>query len=138
MPPERHGPGDPMQWLRRAKSNLVRARLGSHIPDVCLEDLCFDAQQAVEKSVKAVLIRMRVDFPYTHNLARLLSLAEQAGVPVPDAVKSAEALTRYATAMRYPGMDEPVSEDECLEAFSSAEIVVTWVEKLLSEPQLEL
>jgi hypothetical protein len=40
-------------WLRRARSNLARAKQDK--PDeVLFEDLCFDAQQAVEKALKAL------------------------------------------------------------------------------------
>lgn len=132
MPPEQHAPDNPMEWLRRAKSSLALARANARIPDVCLEDLCFDAQQAVEKAVKALLVHRRVDFPYTHNLSRLLFLLEQTGMNVPDAIKSVAALTRYATAMRYPGLDDPVSEEEYREALAAAEAVVAWAEELLS------
>jgi len=37
-------------WLKRAKSNLIRAKQPKH-EEVFWEDLCFDAQQAVEKSL---------------------------------------------------------------------------------------
>lgn len=53
MPPERFRPEDPMEWLNRARSNLVRAKEVFHISGVYLEDLCFDAQQAAEKALKA-------------------------------------------------------------------------------------
>jgi len=56
MPPEGGGPGSPRDWLRRARSNLARAAQGQATPDVLLEDVCFDAQQAVEKSLKALLV----------------------------------------------------------------------------------
>jgi hypothetical protein len=42
MPPERFSPDDPREWLNRARSNLARAK--AQLPDVYLEDLCFDAQ----------------------------------------------------------------------------------------------
>lgn len=131
MPPEPRTPDNPDEWLRRAKSNLARARIAAPNPEICFEDLCFDAQQAVEKAIKALLIQQQVDFPYTHNLSRLISLVEQAGIPAPEYVKSAESLTRYATAMRYPGLDEPVTEEEFLEALTLAEKVVQWTETLL-------
>src|SRR5829696_10527795 len=57
MPPERRPPDDPREWLNRARSNLVRAQ--AILPGVYLEDLCFDAQQAAEKAIKAVLIARR-------------------------------------------------------------------------------
>ncbi len=70
MPVERFSPDDPREWLNRARSNLARARSGATIPEVYLEDLCFDAQQAAEKALKAVLIHLDVSFPYVHDLAR--------------------------------------------------------------------
>ena len=51
-PPERFPPDDPREWLNRARSNLVKAR--HRMPEVYLEDLCFEAQQAAEKAIKAV------------------------------------------------------------------------------------
>lgn len=80
MPPDRFPPDDPREWLDRARSNLVKAQEKPDLEYVYLEDLRFDAQQAAEKAIKAVLIHSNVQFPYTHDLARLLSLVEQAGV----------------------------------------------------------
>ncbi len=44
MKRKRLPPNDPREWISRAKSNLALAR--NVIPDVDLEDLCIDAQQA--------------------------------------------------------------------------------------------
>lgn len=49
-PPERYLPDDPREWLNRAKSNLAMAK--SRVPEVYLEDLCFEAQQPAEKAIK--------------------------------------------------------------------------------------
>lgn len=49
------------QWLRRAESNLARARFGRQVPEVLYEDLCFDAQQAAEKSLKALMLYMGME-----------------------------------------------------------------------------
>jgi HEPN domain-containing protein len=94
-------------------------------------DLCFDAQQAAEKAIKAVLIHLNVRFPYTHDLARLLSLAGQTGVVVPDDVKLAVALTEYAVATRYPSPAEPVSLEEYEEAVSLATVVLAWAQGIV-------
>jgi HEPN domain-containing protein len=59
----RFPPDDPWGWLNRARSNLVRAKEGINIEGVYLEDLCFDAQQAAEKAIKALLIHLGVRFP---------------------------------------------------------------------------
>jgi len=82
---ERFPPDDPREWMNRARSNLARARISSESPEVYLEDLCFDAQQAAEKAIKAVLICLGVWFPYVHDLTQLLTLVEQAGQSIPPA-----------------------------------------------------
>ncbi len=59
----RRPPDDPEEWLNRARSNLAQARLGRQ-PEVYLEDLCFQAQQAAEKALKALLLRLRGEGPF--------------------------------------------------------------------------
>lgn len=51
------------EWIRRAKSNLERARAGKVSEDILYEDLCFDCQQAAEKAIKAFLISIDKEFP---------------------------------------------------------------------------
>ena len=59
--PERFPPDDPREWLNHARSNLAMAK--NRIPEVYLEDLCFEAQQAAEKAIKAVMIMRDIEFP---------------------------------------------------------------------------
>lgn len=128
MPPERRLPDDPHEWLRRARSNFERARADSRLPNVVLEDLCFDAQQAAEKAIKAVLIHRNVTFPYVHDLGSLLALVESTGETVPNDVQEAGRLTRFAVVTRYPGIAEPVTQEEYEGAVMIAEGVVRWAE----------
>ena len=125
-PRERFSPDDPREWLNRARSNLALAK--NRVPDAYLEDLCFEAQQAAEKAIKALLIRSEVDFPYVHDLARLLSLLEEAGEPIPDIVRKAGELTPYALITRYPGPARPVTQEEYEDAVKTSEAVVQWTE----------
>ena len=77
MSPERLPPDDPREWLQRARSDLALAK--THPPEAYLEDLCFEAEQAAEKAIKVLLIKREVAFPYVHDLARLLTVLEEAG-----------------------------------------------------------
>jgi len=124
--PERYPPDDPREWLNRARSNLMVARAEG--PAIYLEDLCFNAQQAAEKAIKALLIQHNVEFPYVHDLAELLTLLEQAGLEIPESVRQAERLTRFAVFTRYPGLAPPISPEESHEALALAEAVVHWAE----------
>lgn len=119
MPPERRPPDDPCEWLNRARSNLVRARVT--LPGVYLEDLCFGAQQAAEKAIKAVLIARGVSFPLVHDLARLLAVLGQSGETIPPDIADATDLTRFAASTGYPGVAEPVTAAEHRRAVTIAD-----------------
>jgi HEPN domain-containing protein len=90
---------------------------------VDLEDLCYAAQQAAEKAVKAVFVRRGADPPRTHDLARLLSLLADAGEQVPAELYAAAELTPYAVGARYPGALRPLTEAEHLRALDLAQQV---------------
>jgi HEPN domain-containing protein len=129
MPPERFPPDDPREWLNRARSNLARAR--ARIPGAYLEDLCFDAQQSAEKAIKAVFLKNKLTFPYIHDLSRLLTLLEESKEEIPEEVRQAENLTRYAVVTRYPGLTEPVTEGHYEQAVATAAVVIHWAEKII-------
>jgi len=127
--PERPEPGSPADWLRYARSDLALARMSASAI-VLLETLCYHAQQAAEKSIKAVLIRYEIAFPRTNNLRVLLELLP-AMCPVPELVAKSVALTDYAVMSRYPGEYEAVTGDEYREAVRMAEAVLAWAERLI-------
>ena len=132
-PLARFPPDDPREWLNRARSNFAMAR--NRVPDAYLEDLCFGAQQAAEKAIKAVMISRNIDFPYVHNLALLLSILEEDGENVPNEVRRATRLTPYAVDTRYPGVEQPVSEQDYRDAIEIAEVVIQWAaDRLSPEP----
>lgn len=119
--------GTPRDWMKRAKSNLIRAKQ-SKMEEVFWEDLCFDTQQAAEKALKAVLIARGIPFRFTHDIAELLTLLENHGISLPEEIRAAADLTDYAVESRYPGPSEPVSEEEFKDALRIAEAVVAWAE----------
>ena len=59
-------------WLKRAKSNLERVKAGKTSEDLLYEDLCFDAQQRVEKSLKSLLVNLDVEFPWRHDIIKII------------------------------------------------------------------
>jgi len=121
------------EWLRRARSNLERARVGQISEEILYEDLCFDCQQSAEKALKALLISLDKEFPWTHSIARLLELVSKAGIEIPAEVERVIDLTDYAVEARYPGEREPISEEEYEEALKLAEAVFDWVSQTIKE-----
>ena len=71
---------DPRGWVNTAQSRLRHASY--RVEGVCLEDLCFDAQQAAEKALKALLVHRRVHFPYVHRGALPFRVEGSHGCPV--------------------------------------------------------
>jgi HEPN domain-containing protein len=129
MRPKEIEPGNPPDWLRHAQSDLELARTRRN-SRILIEDLCFHAQQAAEKALKAVLVFKSVPFMKTHNIRTLMDLLPE-GLNVPDEAKEAPILTDYAVLTRYPGDLEPVTEEEYLEAVRIAEAMVRWAEKIV-------
>ncbi len=130
MPPKRGAEGTPEEWLRRAKGNLALAKQRKP-RDTYWEDLCFEAEQAVEKAVKAVLRSRGIDFPKTHDIGELLALLDRSGHKIPQDIWKADSLTTYAVETRYPGPAEPVTRNEYRQAVALAQKVVKWAENIV-------
>ena len=127
--------GTPDEWMKRAQSNLVRARQPKP-EEVFFEDLVFDIQQSVEKALKALLLKKGIRFRFVHDIAELLTLLEQNEVALPDEIRAAADLTDYAVQARYPGPFEPVSENEYTSALEIADAVLSWVTPQLQTDEL--
>ncbi len=123
--------GSPADWLRHARSDLVLAKSMPADEDVLRETLCFHAQQAVEKAIKAVLVLHNVPFPKTHNIGVLLDLLPPES-PRDAALDEVAMLTEYAVSARYPGEAEDVTEEELSAAVSTAERVLNWASSLVA------
>lgn len=63
-------PGSPAEWLNHARSDLRLAIVARRHKDILLEQVCFHAQQACEKALKAVLLSKEVGFPLVHDCGR--------------------------------------------------------------------
>jgi len=125
-------PGSPEEWLSHAESDLKLASLASKDPQIIRGQVCFHAQQAAEKSIKAVLLFQGVEFPLTHDIEELLKIAEDQGFLVPDGVQEAVHLTPYAVETRHPGYLEEITEDDVKSALRIAEQSISWAKKVLS------
>src|SRR5579875_1020980 len=93
------------RWLIRARSNLARAELAK-VPEMVLEDYCFDAHQAAEKALKSVLIANGARPPRSHDLGELVGVLAKRGLPAPPHAAALARLNRHAVEARYPGTAE--------------------------------
>ncbi|MEN6402517.1 MAG: HEPN domain-containing protein, partial [Armatimonadia bacterium] len=71
------------------------------------DTVCFHAQQAVEKSLKALLAMHDVDYPLTHNVQWLLRLVGEFHPHLNEFTEPLEAFELYAVPVRYDEMLTP-------------------------------
>ena len=89
----------PNEWLRLAREDhktaeaLFKEEIWSHV--------CFHAQQAVEKGLKA-LIESRKEVPKIHDLLELANEAGQCGFDVVQFRSYLSYLNQFYTSTRYP------------------------------------
>jgi len=107
------------EWLDRAEQDASTAEFLLNMRPRPAEIIGFHAQQAVEKSLKAILTSANVTPPRTHDLVFLhQSCARQAGIDL-DRILLCSRLTPYAVEHRYP-VQSRVDEDQILSDLAQA------------------
>jgi HEPN domain-containing protein len=108
------------QWLVYGDEDLRLARHGLTLPaDQPFRLIAYHAQQCAEKYLKGYLVFHQIDFPYTHNISRLVEMCSEQGLEG-ETLQDAEELSPFAITARYPGEGEEVTEEEALRAIDIA------------------
>ena len=114
-------------WIERAKSSYEIAKMEIR-NNIYYEDLCYQSQQAVEKALKGLLIYYGADPEFTHNIGLLLNELEKF-TEIPDNVKSATNVTKYAVITRYPGEYDEITKKDYEESIKIAKNCIDWAEE---------
>jgi HEPN domain-containing protein len=118
-------------WLDRAKSSFEIAKT-RHSNLVYYEDLCYQAQQAVEKAIKGLLIYYGVEPQFTHNIGVLLEEL-RAYVNISNEIKETIKLTKYAIQTRYPGKYDDITKEDYEESIRIAKQCLDWAQSIINE-----
>ncbi|MGA8364678.1 MAG: HEPN domain-containing protein [Solirubrobacteraceae bacterium] len=110
--------------LDAADNDELMARSLLPVEGVTDAGIGFHAQQAIEKSIKAILALQGIEFPFTHDLDRLSELCAESGVAPPPTLDGAQRLTPFAAAERY-GSPIPIELDRD-QALRWAAAAVEW------------
>lgn len=115
--------------LSKAREDLYLAGKAKDDPQVTIEQVGFLCQQAVEKSLKAVLSRHAVRYRRGHDLANYLDLLKAASVAYPGALETSIELTPFGAQLRYDYL--PPEEQAALsitrqDMYRLAEQAIAW------------
>lgn len=86
---------DTMAWLRKAELDLGAGATDIAVIPPYLGDAVFHAQQAVEKSLKALLVWYDVPFRKTHDLAELGQRCTDVDPSLESLLRCVAGLTKY-------------------------------------------
>jgi HEPN domain-containing protein len=115
--------------LLKASHDLIAARAILAAGDA-FDTVCFHAQQAVEKSLKAVLAWREIEYPRRHDVGELLELVKPLAPDVAHYAERIIDLAPYAVEIRYEIEFEP-SDDQAVEAVQTAEEVYELIKRML-------
>jgi len=125
-----NGPADLARgWLRKADSDLATAELVV-AGDGPYDTACYHAQQAVEKSLEAVLAHCGTSIPRTHNVEDLGQAAVEARPSLKLDLDALAEITPFAVELRYDPDFWP-DRDTAVEAVASARTVRSAVAAVL-------
>lgn len=89
-------------WLRKAEHDLLNIENNLAAVRTPWDTVCYHAQQAAEKTLKAFLVYHGQVPPRTHDLVALLTRCVDINAALTDLEKDCRNLTFYAVSARYP------------------------------------
>ena len=108
-------------WVTKAEHDRLNVRNNLAAEEVPWDTLCFHAQQAAEKMLKALLVFHGVDPRRTHDLLDLLGDCLAVDLGVEELRESCLALNPYSVQVRYPLPYPEPGESEGRAAVEAAE-----------------
>ena len=117
-------------WLFRANEDIavIESLAGINF-EFYTSTICFHAQQASEKFLKAFLIYQDIDFPKTHDLDFLLMECQKIDKHSFDI--DLKSLTDFGVSIRYPDDFYVPGVNETKEYFTIATKIKNLIEKLI-------
>ncbi|HOW39492.1 MAG TPA: HEPN domain-containing protein [Bacteroidales bacterium] len=121
-------------WIFRAKEDIaVIDNLYKTDPNIYASTICFHAQQAVEKFLKAFLVYHNIDFPRTHDVDFLLLECKK--IDSTDFDVDLGSLSDFGVNIRYPDDFYIPDKEETVQYRDVAHTIQEIVEKKIKLPR---
>lgn len=99
-------------WIKKADHDLLNIRNNLVAEREPWDTVCYHAQQAAEKTLKAFLVRHGKDAPHTHDMVVLLTECVELTPGLIELEEDCRNLTYFAVSSRYPDdLYEPGESD---------------------------
>lgn len=122
---------EPREWLTKAEHELAAAQTLFQ-EDGFADTIAVHYHQTAEKALKAALLSLKIDFPFTHDLTILLQLCTNKNDSFLELKETAITLSPLYIEQRYPFMDvEPYSHEELKHFLSAAQQIFQFVQIVL-------
>ncbi len=111
-------------WLKKARHDLETAKVVSvNLPDYD-DTIAFHCQQAIEKTLKAYLIFLDIEFKPVHDLGYLLNLIGTKDDSLEPFFEKVDKISRYAVQIRYPDAIIKLTKQQTQEAVELADYLL--------------
>ncbi len=98
-------------WIKKADRDLEVSKRELKLADPLTDIICFHAQQAAEKYMKAYLIWLDIEFQKTHDIEDLVIIVSKKDPSILKLKDSGAGLSAFAVEARYPEFEEPSLAD---------------------------
>ena len=106
------------EWIQKATLDIGSAKVLLESKAEYYDQVCFLCQQAIEKLLKAYLVKNNAEISKTHDLLKLLVDCSKYNEEFLNWKNVAISLTTYAVDFRYPG--ETALKEEALDSYKFA------------------
>ncbi len=118
-------------WIAKAENDLLNIRNNLSAEETPWDTVCFHAEQAAEKALKAFLVAKGETPPRSHDLVFLVSRCESHDAALGVLVPSCERLTYYGVHVRYPEDIYEPTENEARDLAEFASNIVALIRSRL-------
>lgn len=125
------------EWVSKAEADFKTASLLLKAGDPYLFQTAFHAQQSAEKYIKAFLVWQQIEFPKTHDIAKLIALGAEVVSDLTEILAEANTLTPFGVDYRYPGDYPELTAGDAEVALVLATLVRDQIRERLPEQALD-
>jgi HEPN domain-containing protein len=98
-------------WIKKADRDLEVSQREIKLPEPLTDIICFHAQQAAEKFMKAYHVFLDIEFQKTHDIEDLVIVAGKKDPSILKLKNPGAELSVFAVETRYPEFEDPSIND---------------------------